>query len=132
MSKQASRIFQEMAFIEEFMHRRIDEDDPTGDEYLDEQLRRILHEDVPAKADNFVQCLYMIVCDMTFSDWQDFWLDMGIRIYNAEEDYNDYELFPTTDYADYTDELEDDNGLDGFNGLLPTADYADFTDESND
>ena len=54
MSKQASRIFQEMPLIEELMHRRIDEDDPTGDEYLDEQLRRILHEDVPAKADNFV------------------------------------------------------------------------------
>ena len=28
--------------------------------------------------------------DMTFDDWQDFWLDMGIRIYNAEEGFNDY------------------------------------------
>ena len=101
MSKQASRIFLEMALIEELMHRRIDEDNPTGDEYLDEQLRRVLHEDVPAKADNFVQCLYMIVCDMTFSDWQDFWLDMGIRIFDAEEEWH-------TDLTDLTDELDDE------------------------
>ena len=104
MSKQASRIFQEMALIEELMHRRIDGDDPTGDEYLDEQLRRVLHEDVPAKADNFVQCLYMIVCEMTFSDWQDFWLDMGIRIYDAEEDW---EMMSATDYTDDTDYDDD-------------------------
>ena len=73
--------------------------------------------------------------EMPFSDWQDFWLDMGIRIYNAEEDFNDYELnelFPTTDCADDADELEDDNGLDGFNGLYPTADCADDADELED
>ena len=110
MSKQASRIFQEMALIEEFMHRRIDEDDPTGDEYLDEQLRRVLHEDVPAKADNFVQCLYMIVCDMTFSDWQDFWLDMGIRIFDAEEEWH-------TENTEIT-EIEDSSEEDAVNGCL--------------
>jgi hypothetical protein len=110
MSKQASRIFQEMALIEELMHRRIDEDDPTGDEYLDEQLRRILHEDVPAKADNFVQCLYMIVCDMTFSDWQDFWLDMGIRIFDAEEEWH-------TGISEITD-MEDPYEEDAVNGCL--------------
>ena len=110
MSKQASRIFQEMALIEELMHRRIDEDNPTGDEYLDEQLRRVLHEDVPAKADNFVQCLYMIVCEMTFSDWQDFWLDMGIRIFDAEEEWH-------TGISEITD-MEDPYEEDAVNGCL--------------
>ena len=88
------------------MHRRIDEDDPTGDEYLDEQLRRVLHEDVPAKADNFVQCLYMIVCEMTFSDWQDFWLDMGIRIFDAEEEWHT-ENTEITEATDFEDESND-------------------------
>ena len=110
MSKQASRIFLEMALIEELMHRRIDEDNPTGDEYLDEQLRRVLHEDVPAKADNFVQCLYMIVCEMTFSDWQDFWLDMGIRVFDAEEEWH-------TGISEITD-MEDPYEEDAVNGCL--------------
>ena len=110
MSKQASRIFLEMALIEELMHRRIDEDNPTGNEYLDEQLRRVLHEDVPAKADNFVQCLYMIVCEMTFSDWQDFWLDMGIRVFDAEEEWH-------TGISEITD-MEDPYEEDAVNGCL--------------
>ena len=136
--------------IERLLHQSISEYDPTQDDAIDETMKELLHREVPERADSFVTSLYAIAQDMTFSDWQDFWLDMGIRIYNAEEDFNDYalgfaacyqrdarihelnELFPTTDYADYTDELEDNNGLDGFNGLYPTADYADYTDESND
>ena len=67
MSKQVSRIFQEMPLIE-----------------------RLLHQEVPERADSFVMSLYAIAQDMTFDDWQEFWLDMGIRIYNAEEGFNDY------------------------------------------
>jgi hypothetical protein len=36
---------------------------------------------------------------MTFSDWQDFWLDLGIRIYDAEEEWH-------TDFTDDTDDTD--------------------------
>ena len=135
MSKQASRIFQEMPLIERLLHQSISEYDPTQDDAIDETMKELLHREVPERADSFVTSLYAIAQDMTFSDWQEFWLDMGIRIYNAEEDFKDYELnelFPTADCADDADELEDDNGLDGFNGLYPTTDCADDADELED
>ena len=132
MSKQTSRIFQEMPLIERLLHQSISEYDPTQDDAIDEAMKELLHREVPERADSFVTSLYAIAQDMTFSDWQDFWLDMGIRIYNAEEEFNDYELhelFPTTDFADFTDEPEDDHGLDD---LYSTTDCADYTDESDD
>ena len=100
IEKTASRIFQEMPLIERLLNKSIDTYNPTGDEGLDEKLRETLREEVPTRADGFVMCLRDIAQDMTFDEWQDFWLDMGIRIYNAEEDFNDYELnelFPTAD-----------------------------------
>ena len=45
--------------------------------------------------------LYAIIKDMTFSDWQDFWLDMGIRIYDAEEDWESLSATDDTDDTDY-------------------------------
>ena len=57
--------------------------------------------DVPARADGFVMCLRDIAQDMTFGEWQDFWLDMGIRIFDAEEEWDE-------DFTDITDDLEDD------------------------
>ena len=66
MSKQALRIFQEVPLIEGLLHQ-------STSEY-----------------ENFVTCLYAIAQNMTFSDWQDFWLDMGIRIFDAEEEFNDH------------------------------------------
>ena len=56
---------------------------------------------MPARADGFVMCLRDIAQDMTFGEWQDFWLDMGIRIYDAEEEWDE-------DFTDITDDLEDD------------------------
>ena len=57
---------------------------------IDETMKELLHQEVPERADSFVMSLYAIAQDMTFDDWQEFWLDMGIRIYNAEEGFNDY------------------------------------------
>ena len=37
---------------------------------------------------------------MTFGEWQDFWFDMGIRIFDAEDEWH-------TDLADLTDFDED-------------------------
>ena len=110
MSKQASRIFQEMPLIERLLHKSISEYDPTCDDQIDEAMKDLQHREVPERADTFVTCLYAITQDMAFSDWQDFWLDMGIRIFDAEEEFND----------------------NGFNGFFTTTDYADLTDESND
>ena len=99
IEKTSSRIFQEMSLIERLLNKSID--NPTGDDDLDETLRNALRDDVPARADGFVMCLRDIAQDMTFGDWQDFWLDMGIRIYDAEEEWDE-------DFTDITDDLEDD------------------------
>ena len=98
IEKKASRIFQEMSLIERLLNKSIDNYNPTGDDDLDETLRNALRDDVPARAD---MCLRDIAQDMTFGDWQDFWLDMGIRIYDAEEEWDE-------DFTDITDDLEDD------------------------
>ena len=39
-------------------------------------IEGLLHQST-SEYDNFVNCLYAIAQNMTFSDWQDFWLDMG-------------------------------------------------------
>lgn len=103
MSKQTSRIFQEMPLIEKLLHQSISDYDPTQDDAINETMKELLHREVPDRADSFVTTLYAIIQDMTFSDWQDFWLDMGIRVYDAEEDWD----FPTTDFTDDTDYDED-------------------------
>ena len=84
--------------IERLLHQSISEYDPTQDDAIDEAMKELLHREVPERADSFVTSLYAIAQDMTFSDWQDFWLDMGIRVFDAEEDFNDH-------------------GFDGLNGL---------------
>ena len=91
IEKTASRIFQEMPLIEKLLNKSIDNYSPTGDESLDEALRNALRDDVPARTDGFVMCLRDIAQDMTFGEWQDFWLDMGIRIFDAEEEWDDSE-----------------------------------------
>ena len=114
MSKQTSRIFQEIPLIERLLHQSISEYDPTQDDAIDETMKELLHREVPERADNFVASLYAIALDMTFSDWQDFWLDMGIRIFDAEEEW----LTENTEITDeLDDELEDEHELLEFNEL---------------
>ena len=108
IEKTASRIFQEMPLIERLLYKSIDSYDPTGDDSIDGTLRHALREDVPARADGFVMCLRDIAQDMTFDEWQDFWLDMGIRIFNAEEEWHTdltdlTDIFISTDDSDLTD-----------------------------
>ena len=77
-------------------------------------MKELLHREVPERADSFVMTLYAIAQDMTFSDWQDFWLDMGIRIFDAEEEWDT----DSTDLTDFLeDELEDEHELLEFNEL---------------
>ena len=105
IEKTASRIFQEMPLIEKLLNKSIDTYNPTGDEGLDKRLREALREEVPARADGFVMCLRDIAQDMTFDEWQDFWLDMGIRIFNAEEEWHtdNTDLFSLTEITDITE-----------------------------
>ena len=103
MSKQTSRIFKEMPLIEKLLHQSISDYDPTQDDAIDEAMKELQHREVPDRADSFVMSLYAIAQDMTFQDWQDFWLDMGIRIFDAEEDW---ELLSTTDYTDLDEDHE--------------------------
>ena len=100
-----------MPLIEKLLHQSISDYDPTCDDAIDEAMKELLHREVPERADCFVMTLYAIAQDMTFSDWQDFWLDMGIRIFDAEEEWH-------TDLTDYSeDELEDEHELLEFNEL---------------
>ena len=106
MSKKATRIFQEQALIEKTLLKNISEYRPTGDEDFDTLVRQHLMKDVHDRSVSFILSLYDIVWDMTFGEWQDFWFDMGIRIFDAENDYDDE--FCHTDFTDDTDFDEDD------------------------
>ena len=87
--------------IELLLHQSISDYAPTQDDAINETMKELLHREVPERADSFVTSLYAIAQDMTFSDWQDFWLDMGIRVFDAEEEWN-------TEITDLTEDIEDD------------------------
>lgn len=97
MSKQSVRIFQEMPLIRELLTKAVEGYNPTGDDSLDPSLKVCLLEDIPGQADIFVTCLYAIAQDMDFGDWNDFWFDMGIRIFDAENEFRYEDLEPTDD-----------------------------------
>lgn len=96
MSKQSVRIFKEMPLIRELLTKAVEAYNPTGDDSLDPSLKVCLLEDVPGQADTFVTCLYAIAQDMDFGEWNDFWFDMGIRIFDAENEFR-YEDLESTD-----------------------------------
>ena len=96
--------------IELLLHQSISDYDPTQDDAINETMKELLHREVPERADIFVTSLYAIAQDMTFSDWQDFWLDMGIRVFDAEEEWH-------TGISEITD-MEDPYEEDAVNGCL--------------
>ena len=87
MSKQSVRIFKEMPLIRELLTKAVEAYNPTGNDALDPSLKVCLLEDIPGQADTFVTCLYAISQDMTFNDWYEFWFDMGIRVFDAENEF---------------------------------------------
>lgn len=96
--------------IELLLHQSLSDYDPTQDDAINETMKELLHREVPERADSFVTSLYAIAQDMTFSDWQDFWLDMGIRVFDAEEEWH-------TGISEITD-MEDPYEEDAVNGCL--------------
>lgn len=96
MSKQTTCIFNEMSLIREQLTKAVEAYNPTRDDSLDPSLKVCLLEDVPGQADIFVTCLYAIAQDMDFGEWNDFWFDMGIRIFDAENEFR-YEDLESTD-----------------------------------
>ena len=96
--------------IELLLHQSISDYDPTQDDAINETMKQLLHREVPERADSFVTSLYAIAQDMTFSDWQDFWLDLGIRVFDAEEEWH-------TGISEITD-MEDPYEEDAVNGCL--------------
>ena len=122
MSKKATRIFQEQAYIEKTMLKNISEYRHTGDEDFDSLVRQHLMKSVHDRSVSFILSLYDIAWDMTFGEWQDFWFDMGIRVFDAENDYDenlatDFTEFTDDDDWDTDDEDQDDNGFNGLNGF---------------
>ena len=107
MAKKATRIFQEQANIEKILLKNISEYRPTGDEDFDALVRQHLMKDVHERSVGFILSLYDIAWDMTFGEWQDFWFDMGIRIFDAENEYEDE--FCHTDFTDDTDDDDEFN-----------------------
>ncbi len=101
MAKKATRIFQEQEHIEKTLLKNISEYRPTGDEDFDSLVRNHLLQDVHGRSVSFILSLYDIAGNMTFSEWQDFWFDMGIRIFDAENEWH-------TDLTDFTDYDEDE------------------------
>ena len=102
MSKQATRIFQEMPLIRELLANAVESYNPTGDDCLDSSLKVCLLENVPGQADIFVTSLYAIAQDMDFGEWNDFWFDMGIRIFDAENEFH----YPEDELIDFDEEEE--------------------------
>lgn len=101
MSKKVERIFQERALIEKTLLKCVGEYSPTGDADFDAMVREHLLQDVTERSESFILSLYDIAHAMTFTEWQDFWFDMGIRIFDAEEEW----------HTDLTDFDEDDFAL---------------------
>lgn len=100
MSRKVTQIFQERAHIEKTLLKSIGDYRPTGDEDFDSMVRHHLLQDVSERSESFILSLYDIAHSMTFGEWQDFWFDMGIRIFDAEDEWH-------TDLADLTDFDED-------------------------
>lgn len=101
MSRKATLFFQERALIEKTLLKGIEAYSPTGDPDFDMMVRQHLLQDVSERSESFILSLYDIAHAMTFSEWQDFWFDMGIRIFDAENEWD-------TDPTDLTDMDEDD------------------------
>lgn len=115
MANKASCIFQEQALIEKTLLKNISEYRPTGDEDFDSLVRNHLQQDVHGRSVSFILSLYDIAWDMTFGEWQDFWFDMGIRIFDAEEEWHT-DLTDLTENDDWDTDLEDQDEH-GLNGL---------------
>lgn len=90
--KTTSRILQETEFIEQLLLKAVEREEPTHDDDLNQHLRSLMSEEVPQRAADFAISLTQIADGMTFDDWNDFWLDMGIRIYKDETDWETYHL----------------------------------------
>ena len=63
-------------------------------------------KDIHERSVGFILSLYDIAWDMTFGEWQDFWFDMGIRIFDAENEYEDELAIDYTEDTDYDEEDE--------------------------
>ena len=90
--KTTSRILQETEFIEQLLFKAVGREEPTQDEYLNDRLRALMGEDVARRAADFAVSLTQIADGMTFDDWNDFWLDMGIRIFRDDDDWETFHL----------------------------------------
>jgi len=90
--KTTSRILQETEFIEQLLLKAVEREEPTQDEYLNDRLRALMGEDVARRAADFAVSLTQIADGMTFDDWNDFWLDMGIRIFRDDDDWETFHL----------------------------------------
>ena len=90
--KTTSRILCETEFIKQLLFKAVEREEPTRDEYLNNHLRALMSEDVARRAADFAVSLTQIADGMTFDDWNDFWLDMGIRIFRDEDDWETFHL----------------------------------------
>lgn len=82
----ALRIFRESSFIAKTLSKNLSKYSITGDAQLDRDLAALLERAAEKSANSFVCTLFVLAQSMGFSEWTDFWYDMGYRIYGKDED----------------------------------------------
>ena len=88
----AFRIFGESSFIAKTLCNRLCKRPITNDAQLNRDLTALFESTAEKCATSFVCTLFVIAKDMGFSEWTDFWYDMGTRIYGQNDDEEDDDL----------------------------------------
>ena len=82
----ALRVFGETSFIAKTLCKNLCKYSITGDAQLDRDLAALLERAAEKSANSFVCTLFVLAQSMGFSEWTDFWYDMGYRIYGKDDD----------------------------------------------
>ena len=82
----AFRILLESSFIAKVLRTNLTKKPITGDPKIDHDLFELFDRNAERSAYSFVATLFVIAQGMGFSEWTDFWYDMGSRIYGTGDD----------------------------------------------
>jgi hypothetical protein len=84
----AFRIFSESSFIAKTLCKNLCKRPITGDAKLDKDIAALFERAAEKCANSFVCTLFVLAQGKGFSEWTDFWYDMGSRIYGNDDDSN--------------------------------------------
>lgn len=81
----AFRILLESSFIAKVLRTNLTKKPITGDPDIDRDLFQLFERNAERSAYSFVATLFVIAQGIGFSEWTDFWYDMGSRIYGTDD-----------------------------------------------